>query len=121
MSTEKSIQGRGGDKVEKMAQRPSVAPPVDIYENKDEVLIFADVPGVALEEVTVNLDKDQLTIEARRPAAGGEVAFDYRRTFVVPRGIDAEHIGAALTSGVLKLTLPKSAALRPRQINVTTG
>ena len=121
MSTEKSIQARGGEKVEKMGQRPTVAPPVDIYENKDEILILADIPGVAQEGLAVNLDKDQLTIEARRPASGGEVAFDYRRTFVVPRGIDAEHIGAALTSGVLRLTLPKSAALKPRQIHVTAN
>jgi HSP20 family molecular chaperone IbpA len=122
MSTETRLSRHEGDKVEKMAERPTYAPPVDIYENKDEILIFADVPGVTQEELDIQLDKDQLTIEARRSATtGGEQAFDYKRTFVVPRGIDAEKIGANLQSGVLKLTLPKSAAMKPRQIAVTSG
>jgi len=119
MSTETTMSKRRG--VEKMAERPTFAPPVDIYENKDEILIFADVPGVTQEDLRVNLDKDQLTIEAHRPAIGGERALDYKRQFVVPRGIDAEQIGANLQSGVLKLTLPKSAAMRPRQIAVRVG
>lgn len=105
---------------EKMAQRATYAPPVDIYENKDEIVIYADVPGVNQSDLAIHLDKDQLTIEAHRPA-GSDQAFDYKRTFVVPRGIDAERIGANLASGVLKLTLPKSAAMKPRQIAVTAS
>lgn len=120
MSTETTMSKQHGNKAEKMAERPTFAPPVDIYENKDEILIYADVPGVAQDDLVVNLDKDQLTIEAHR-AAGTERAFDYKRTFVVPRGIDAERIGANLQNGVLKLTLPKSAAMKPRQIAVNAG
>lgn len=122
MSTETTMSKHQGDKAEKMATRPTYAPPVDIYENKDEILIFADVPGVTQDDLAIQFDKDQLTIEARRTATtGGEPAFDYKRTFVVPRGIDAEKIAANLQSGVLKLTLPKSAAMKPRQIAVTSG
>jgi HSP20 family molecular chaperone IbpA len=121
MTTENTLQKRDGDKVEKMAERPTYAPLVDIYESKDEILIFADVPGVGSDDLAIHMDKDQLTIEARRAATGTEQAFDYKRTFVVPRGIDAENIGANLQNGVLKLTLPKSAAMKPRQIAVTAG
>jgi HSP20 family molecular chaperone IbpA len=104
---------------EKMAERPTVAPPVDIFEDKDQILILADVPGVTPEGFSIHLDRDQLTIEARRPrSAAGEDAFDYRRTFVVPHGVEADKIGAKLQNGVLHLTLPKPAALRPRQIEV---
>lgn len=121
MSTETTMTKRGND-VEKLAQRPTFAPPVDIFENKDEILIFADVPGVANDALTVHLDKDQLTIEARREATGAvEQPFDYRRMFVVPRGIDAERIAASLHDGVLRLTLPKPAAMKPRQIAVKAG
>jgi len=107
---------------EKLAERPTYAPPVDIFENKDEILILADVPGVVTDGLTINLDRDQLTIDAHRasPRAGQE-AFDYRRTFVVPRGIDADKIAASLQNGVLRLTLPKPAALKPRQIEVKAG
>ena len=120
MSTQTTMQKREGTEAEKMAERPTYAPPVDIYENKDEILIVADVPGVARDDVAIHLDKDQLTIEAHRPS-GSEQAFDYKRTFVVPRGIDAERIGAKLLAGVLHVTLPKSAAMKPRQIAVTAS
>jgi HSP20 family molecular chaperone IbpA len=107
---------------ESKAERAVYAPPVDIYENKDEILILADVPGVAPEGLTINLDKNQLTIDARRPeAAKASEAVEYRRVFVVPHGIDANKITASLQAGVLRLTLPKPAALKPRQIEVRAG
>lgn len=121
MSTETTMNKASGDEGEKLAERPTYAPPVDIYENKDEILIFADVPGVAQGEVAIHLDKDQLTIEAHRAATKGEPAFDYKRIFVVPRGIDADRIAASLQSGVLKLSLPKPTALKPRQIPITSN
>jgi HSP20 family molecular chaperone IbpA len=106
---------------ERQAERPVYAPPVDIFENKDEILILADVPGVAAAGLSINLDREKLTIEAHHPEGQkGDKAFDYRRVFVVPRGLDAEKIEAKLESGVLRLTLPKPAALKPRQIQVKT-
>ncbi len=107
---------------EKMAERPTYAVPVDIYENKDEVLILADVPGVATDGLQINLDRDQLTIDAHRPkGTTGDEAVDYRRTFVVPHGIDADKIVASLQNGVLRLVLPKPTTLKPRQIEVKAG
>jgi len=117
-----TMQKRQDRGAEKLAERPFYAPPVDIFENKDEILILADVPGVAAEGVTLNLDKDQLTIDAHRTELGGdEPSFDYRRTFVVPRGIDPDKISAHLAGGVLRLVLPKPGALKPRQIEVKAG
>jgi len=117
-----SIQKRRDGSAEKLAERPYYAPPVDIFENKDEILILADVPGVTPDGVALNLDKDQLTIDAHRTAVpGDDPSFDYRRTFVVPRGIDPEKISAHIANGVLKLVLPKPAALKPRQIEVKAG
>jgi HSP20 family molecular chaperone IbpA len=101
-------------------ERQAFSPPVDIFENKDEILILADLPGVTTDALSVNLDKDQLTIVASRTPAGDQ-PFDYRRSFVVPGGIDAEKITANLQNGVLRLVLPKPAALKPRQIAVTAG
>ncbi len=122
MSTENIMSKHEGQRAEKMGARPTYAPPVDIYENKDEIVIFADLPGIASEKLAVHIDKEQLVIEARRDEVGpGDEAFDYRRTFVVPRGIDADRIAANLQHGVLKLTLPKPAAMKPRQIEVRSA
>jgi HSP20 family protein len=107
---------------EKMAERATFAPPVDIFENKDEILILADVPGVATEGLSIHLDRDQLTIDARRTElVAGEEAFDYQRVFSVPHGIEADKIAATLQNGVLRVVLSKPATLKPRQIEVKAG
>jgi HSP20 family protein len=124
MSRENIVK-RENEMAEAVQQRPAIAPAVDVYENKDELLIVADVPGVAREQMAVHLDKGKLTIEARREDRneGGLLAaeyraFDYRRTFVIPQGIEADKIVADLEHGVLKVHLPKVAALKPRQIQI---
>ena len=125
MNGETSMMKRRGETAEKMHQRPFTTPPVDIYENADGLLIIADLPGVAQDDLAIHFEKNQLTIEGRRQTAfeGNALAaefrpVDYRRTFVVPQGINAERISANLTAGVLRVTLPKADALKPRQIHV---
>src|SRR3954454_11462417 len=116
------VPQRRDQTAEKMAQRAAVAPAVDIFENKDELLILADLPGVTKEDLSINFDKGHLTLEGRlREFGPDEEPFDYRRTFVIPQGIDAEKISANLQNGVLRVTLPKPAAMKPRQIAVTAG
>ena len=122
MNNETTIRKRENDVPEKMAQRAAVAPAVDIFENKDELLILADLPGVLKEDLSINFDKGHLTLEGRlRDFGPEEEPFDFRRTFVVPQGIDAEKISANLQSGVLRVVLPKPAAIKPRQIAVNAG
>ena len=119
MNTETKMNKRESAVPEKMAQRATVAPAVDIFENKDELLILADLPGVQKEDLAIQFDKGHLTLEGRlREFGPDEEPFDYRRTFVVPQGIDAEKIAAKLRNGVLELDLPKVAAARPRKIEV---
>lgn len=105
-----------------------VAPGVDIYENNDEILLHADLPGVEREEMTINLENGRLTLAGRRRVADrgaaifeefGEV--EYRRTFAVPQGIDIGKVGAELKDGVLRLHLPKSDAVKPRQVEIREG
>ena len=122
MTTETNIRKRENNMPEKLAQRATVLPAVDIFENKDELLILADLPGVTKEDLSISFDKGQLTLEGRPREFGlDEEAFDYRRTFVVSQGIEADKISANLQNGVLRLTLPKPAALKPRQIEVKVG
>ena len=117
MNTTQNIERQASTRPEKMEDRGSIAPAVDIFENKDEVLIFADLPGVAKENVAIHLEKSHLTLVGKR--SPGEL--EYKRTFVVPSGIDAEKIDAKLSNGVLRVSLPRSAAAKPRQIAVSAG
>ena len=105
--------------------RPTSAPAVDVYENDEEILVVADMPGARPDSVHIKLEKDELFISAKRETDGnGQLLFgtrrdcEYRRTFLVPRGIDAPQINAEMTQGVLKVHLPKSASVKPRVIEV---
>lgn len=110
-------------------QRPAMTPACDIYENVDEVLLFADLPGVAADSLRINIENGELMLEARRElpvtqgtSLGAEFRdCDYRRRFAMPSGIDGAKVSAELKEGVLRLRLPKSAALKPRQIAVKAG
>lgn len=111
-STMDQMDKRGAEQLEK---RETVAPAVDVFENKDEILVYADLPGVAADTVNVSFDKGQITL------GGKTESFDYARAFVVPNGIDGEKIEAKVEAGVLKVTLPKSQSVKPRQIPVRAG
>jgi HSP20 family molecular chaperone IbpA len=110
-------------------RRQAISPACDIYENGDEVLVVADVPGVSADTLDVNVENSELTIVARRDVAepSGSVLgteygdCDFRRCFTMPIGIDTSKIDAQLKDGVLWLHLPKSDALKPMQIPVHAG
>lgn len=87
-------------------------PKVDVFENGDEYLVLADLPGVTKEELNVSWSKGELTIEGRH----GERLF--RRAFTVPDGVDSQNITADLATGVLTLKLPKAPEVKPRRIQV---
>jgi len=116
---------------ERVSRRAVVTPAVDIFENDDELLVIADVPGATAEGLNLNFDKDQLSIEATTtpPVEGLKPLFrefhgavvDYRRVFELAPGIDVEKIHAELDQGVLSIHLPKSAATKPRRIQITAG
>lgn len=126
MSEHQEITPAPQQQPERVSKRPVVAPAVDIYENDDEVLVVADVPGVATGGVHVQFDRNQLLIEAQRTMAeeGRSARFrefgaqDFRRVFDLAPGIDVSRISADLKLGVLTVHLPKSASLKPRQIPV---
>jgi HSP20 family molecular chaperone IbpA len=99
-----------------------VTPPVDVYENDEEILLWVDVPGVEQDGLTIQLDGGKLDLEARQPSAPAEAlgfeALVYARSFGVPSSVDASKVSAELEQGVLKLHLPKSEAAKPRRIAV---
>lgn len=111
--------------VEKTKTLISAIPTVDIYENDDEILLHADMPGVTKENVSVNIDNGTLSLSGIRrlekKGAGNWEEFsdvEYVRSFSVPQSIDVEKVKAELKDGVLKLHLPKSEAAKPRMIEI---
>lgn len=125
MSDGKELSKREEMEAVKDRQAPIVTPVVDIYENDQEILLHADMPGVTKEHVNVNVDNGKLSITGTRSfdksgAPQWEEFGDlqYRRTFSVPQSIDVNNVNAVLKDGVLELHLPKSEAAKPRQIEI---
>ena len=111
--------------VENTRRIPKVRPLVDIYENDDEILLHADMPGVTKEAISINIDNGKLQLSGVRglkaEGAANWVEFgdvEYVRSFSVPQTIDIEKVNAELKDGVLRLHLPKSEAAKPRQIEI---
>lgn len=111
---------------ENLNEIPTVSPLVDIFENKDELLMVADLPGVQSDSLNISLHDVDLVIEGKRyiPTYGTTEqegrTLGYRRSFVLPPGIDGNNIVAKMTDGVLTLHLPKAASAKPRQIPIKT-
>ena len=106
---------------------PALLPPVDIFEDASGITLFADLPGVGREDLTVGVDGRNLTIEA--PVKLGETesltpvyaevrANHFRRSFELSGDLDTAKIDAGLRDGVLTLRIPKAEQAKPRRIDV---
>jgi len=111
------------------ATRPvrTYIPKVDISETEDALWLWADLPGVASEDVDIRLENGRLSIE-------GAVTLDeysdlsplyteynvgsFVRNFEISNDIDGSAIEARVSNGVLELKLPKSEKARPRRIPI---
>ncbi len=100
----------------------------DIYETPDNFMIVIDMPGVATENITIDMQNNELVIN-------GEVSLEsysdekviyneynighYHRHFVLSDAINREKIEAKMADGVLTLVLPKAMSVKPRRIEVS--
>lgn len=128
MTKDNKLMNREDNVPEETRAERQVAPFVDIYENQDEILLFADMPGVTKERLQLRIDKDVLVLEGAKhiESKPGLVKSElqsctYVRSFSLPQTIDGEKISASLEHGVLKVRLPKRESVKPRQIQVTAG
>ena len=103
----------------------TLSPRIDILETEQELLLYAELPGVKQENLDIRFDNGELTIHARRSFAGAgrylfqEVdASDYFRSFRIGEKIDGDRIWAELQRGLLTLHLPKLEAAKPRKITI---
>lgn len=109
-------------------QLPVITPEVDIFENEHEILLHADMPGVSKEDIAINIDNGKMSLSGiRRLPTGGATTWrefgdvEFRRTFSVPQSIDTDKVRAEFKDGLLCLHLPKSEAVKPRQIEITAA
>jgi len=101
-------------------------PRVDILESGDELLLYADLPGVKPEDADVQFENGELTIHGKCQPRQDDTNFlfyeygvgDFHRTFSIAEGIDASKITAELKNGVLTVHLPKAESVKPKKIAI---
>ncbi|KWO59154.1 heat-shock protein [Burkholderia ubonensis] len=115
---------------EQATRRITLTPAVDIYEDRQGVTLWADLPGVTKDTLDVKVHDSSLSIEAEAvvptPAnlrlQHAEVREPhFARTFTLSPDFDTSKIEASLQDGVLKLTIPRRDEARPRRIEVKSS
>jgi HSP20 family molecular chaperone IbpA len=102
------------------------SPRVDICETDRELTLFAELPGVKPEDVSLRYENGELVLHGKVQPRQGPRSFllqeyeqgDFYRAFAIHESIDSARIEAESKNGVLIVHLPKVEAARPRQINV---
>jgi HSP20 family protein len=96
--------------------------PVDLYEDKANAYVRAELPGISREDIAVELVDGVLTITATRktPATEGqaEKLFPVSRSVTLPDEVQADKVAATYENGVLTVTLPKREEVQPKKITV---
>jgi len=103
------------------------APRVDVLETNDELLLYADLPGVKQEDVSLTCKGDEFVLQAScAPRNVGKKQLyaeygvgDFSRAFRIAEQVETDGIEASLKDGVLTVRVPKAAAIRPKRITVT--
>jgi HSP20 family protein len=117
-------------KAEETRPGPVFIPHVDIFEDENQVTVLADMPGVNNENISVDLEDDELAIRGTvaEPESKDETVLfkefnwgNYFRKFTIGKVIDKEKITAIISDGVLRLVLPKAEETEPRKISVKVG
>ena len=103
-------------------------PLADIYENENDLIVRAELPGVDPEMVDLRVENNVLTIRGERPFEQKVEQENYHRlersygtfsrSFTLPATIDADKIRAEYRDGILNLTLPKSEKAKPKRIQI---
>jgi HSP20 family protein len=103
-------------------------PPVDIYEDEEEVVLKAELPGMKKEDIDLRVENNILTLHGQRKQEK-EVKEDgyfrseraygkFSRSFTLPTTVDVKKISASYKDGILTVQLPRLEESKPKQIDV---
>ena len=104
------------------------APPMDLYEDNNNLVVKAEVPGLKKEEIDITLHEGSLVISGERKTESQEGDGDasrseryfgrFQRALELPKPVDPNKVTATYKDGILTVTLPKTEESKPKQITV---
>ena len=106
------------------------APAVDIFEDQNEIVVKAELPGLKQEEIDIELTGDTLTLKGERKFEDTQRKDNYvrvertygsfQRSFTVGVPVQHDAVKASYKDGLLEIHLPKSEATKPKKVQVTS-
>ena len=108
--------------------RGAWAPSIDIYENKDQIVLEAELPGMKQEDFDLSIENNVITLRGERKFEKTDETDNYHRversygaftrSFTLPQTVSAEGATAEYNNGVLRVSLPKREETKARRIEV---
>jgi HSP20 family protein len=106
----------------------SIVPPVDLYQDDDEVVVKVNLPGLKAEDVQISVTSDMLTLrgEFKLETEKKEAKYHvlerrtgaFERSVMLPTDVQTEKAKADFEDGVLTITLPKAETVKPKMITI---
>ena len=104
-------------------------PALDVYQDKDQFTVVAELPGLKKEDIELSLHDGVLTISGeRKQEKKGEEGYRnerffgrFQRSVTLPSSVDGNKVKATYQDGILKVVLPKAEEAKPKQIEVSVG
>lgn len=103
-------------------------PLVNIYDRKDEFTVIAEIPGLKKEDISITIRDNMMTISGKRTVEEHNKNYsvlrcelpegEFQKTLRMPAKVKESDVKASYEDGILRITLPKSEEVRPRQITI---
>jgi HSP20 family protein len=113
---------------ESSSSRAVWRPQMDLTETDESYRLHLDMPGMSKDELKISYQDNELVVSGERESTHTdedeefvrvERSFgQFRRSFTLPRTVDADNIDATYDNGVLTVTVPKTEKVKPRQIEI---
>ena len=105
-----------------------IVPNIEMYDRKNEIVVKAELPGVAKEDIDLSITKDSLTLkgEVKKEEEVKDENYyscersygSFTRTIALPVDVDNEKAKASFKNGVLEIVLPKKEEAKPKEIKI---
>jgi len=112
----------------KAASKAGVFPLLNLYDDGENLVVKAEVPGIEASDLEINATYNSLTLKGqrKRPETDDKASFhrkerghgSFSRTINLPQEVDPEKVRASYKLGVLEIVLPKAEAAKPRKIEI---
>jgi HSP20 family protein len=109
----------------------SFMPAADVYEDDHKLVLKFEVPGMEEQDLDIRLENNILTLRGERKFEKEEKEENFHRierrygtftrSFTLPNSVDTGNVEAKYEAGVLKVTLPKRAEAKPKQVKISVG